>query len=89
MLWPAVRYLDTFYLAYRIAVVGLKDSAEELLRSGVSKAFVPYGLGHHLDVQDVSVNQIFDSPQIREMILKCSTPGARNCHHSRAWKLYV
>lgn len=67
MLGPGVRYLDAFYLADRIAIEGLmrlgilrRGNVEDLLRAGVSKAFFPHGLGHHmgLDVHDVSATPI-------------------------------
>ena len=66
MLGPGVRYLDAFYLADRIAIEGLmrlgilRGKVEDLLRAGVSKAFFPHGLGHHmgLDVHDVSAKPI-------------------------------
>lgn len=67
MLGPGVRYLDAFYLANKIAIEGLmrlgilrNGNVEELVRSGVSRAFFPHGLGHHmgLDVHDVSAKPI-------------------------------
>lgn len=67
MLGPGVRYLDAFHLADRIAIEGFMrlgilrtGNFEELLKAGVSKAFFPHGLGHHmgLDVHDVSAKSI-------------------------------
>ena len=67
MLGPGIRFMDAFHLADRIAIGGLmrlgilvEGNVEELLRSGVSKAFFPHGLGHHmgLDVHAVSAKPI-------------------------------
>ncbi len=52
MLGPGVRYLDAFDLADRIALGGLmrlgilrEGNVEEVLGSGVIRAFCPHGLG--------------------------------------------
>ncbi|KAK3168300.1 hypothetical protein OEA41_004747 [Lepraria neglecta] len=77
MLGPGVRYLDAFFLADRMVAEGLLrlgifrgEDVEEVLKSGVTRAMFPHGLGHHmgLDVHDVRSISVFQgNPQARRL----------------------
>ncbi|KAK4504632.1 hypothetical protein PRZ48_002593 [Zasmidium cellare] len=59
---PGNKYIEANWLAHHIVVEGLlnlgilKGDANKIFHAGVSTAFLPHGLGHHvgLDVHDVS-----------------------------------